>query len=71
MVSPELMSVSELINVTYTTFYATHTIDDPSNLRNDKVFLFSGTRDTVVVQGKSMVHEGGLICCVWYSQKVL
>ena len=63
MVSPELVSVPELINVTYTTFYTTHTIDDPSNLRNDQVFLFSGTHDTVVVQGELMVRDGKLICC--------
>ena len=50
MVSPEKMSVSKLIGITYSTAL-TLTIDNPSNMKKHKVFLFSGTKDVIVVQG--------------------
>ena len=51
MLYPENISVQELINITYATALSL-TIDKPSNLKNDKVYLFSGTKDTVVVPGE-------------------
>ncbi len=48
--SPELISVEELITVTYTTALS-GTIDQPSHLANDRVYLFSGSLDSVVVPG--------------------
>ena len=49
-IKPELISVSELESITYSTAL-TGTIDDPSYLDNDRVYLFSGTLDSVVVPG--------------------
>lgn len=51
MVHPELISVPELIKITYATYTTTRTIDDPGNMKDHRVFLFSGTLDTVVVPG--------------------
>ena len=48
----------ELIEITYTTHTTTKTIDDPGNMREHRVFLFSGTLDTVVVPGEAMVRGG-------------
>ena len=50
MTKPELISVSSLVAVTGTTAIS-RTIDEPSNMKNHKVFLFSGTNDTIVVPG--------------------
>jgi len=50
MISPALISVTELVTITYNTA-ATETIDPPSYLNNDHVYLFSGTLDTVVNPG--------------------
>ncbi len=47
---PELISVSELVKITYSTALSL-TIDSPSNMKNDRVYLFSGSQDTVVKQG--------------------
>lgn len=51
MTKPEKISVDELVGITYTTAL-TATIDPPSNLKNDKIYLFSGTLDTVVDPGE-------------------
>ena len=51
MKSPALISVTELVTITYNTA-ATETIDPPSYLNNDHVYLFSGTLDTVVNPGR-------------------
>jgi len=50
MVDPELISIDEL---EFATSYAYEfgSIDNPTNLQNQKVWLYSGTADTVVVQG--------------------
>ncbi|EGG23646.1 polyhydroxybutyrate depolymerase [Cavenderia fasciculata] len=50
MSTPSLISIDELIAATS---YAedTYTIDPTSNMANSKVWLFSGTKDTVVQQG--------------------
>lgn len=50
MKDPSLISVKELIGITYNTA-VTATIDHPSNLKDSRVYLFSGTQDTVVKQG--------------------
>ena len=52
MVKPELISVAELVAITYTTALS-KSIDYPSHLSSDRVFLFSGTLDTVVDPGKA------------------
>ena len=49
-IKPELISISELESITYTTAL-TGTIDAPSHMANDRVYLFSGTLDSVVVPG--------------------
>ncbi len=50
MVTPSLINVDELVLITHTTA-ASGFIDDPANLKDDAVFLFSGTKDTVVDPG--------------------
>ena len=50
MNSPTLLLVAELVNETYS-MAESGTIDNPSNIENDKVYLYSGTADTVVVPG--------------------
>lgn len=50
MSNPELISVPELVAITRATARS-FTIDDPRNMENHKVFLFSGTNDTIVVPG--------------------
>lgn len=50
MTSPELISVDELVAITHSTALSGF-IDPPSNLKNDKVWLFSGLNDTVVDSG--------------------
>mmetsp|Transcript_7685 Transcript_7685/g.10604 ORF Transcript_7685/g.10604 Transcript_7685/m.10604 type:complete len:334 (-) Transcript_7685:72-1073(-) len=47
---PELINLNELYEAT-TYAYETRTIDAPSNLKNHKVWIFSGTADTVVQTG--------------------
>ena len=53
MTSPQLIFVPELVSITYSTALST-TIDHPYNLRDDKVYLFSGMLDSVVVPGKPL-----------------
>ena len=49
-VAPDLINVTTLVDITHTV--ATDgLIDDPQNMADDKVYLFSGTLDTVVVPG--------------------
>jgi len=48
--SPNSISISNLVAYT-TNAFSNHTIDNPSNLAKSKVFLFSGTLDTVVAPG--------------------
>ena len=50
MKSPDLISVDELVTITHTTALS-GTIDEPSYMANDRVYLFSGTKDTVVNPG--------------------
>ena len=48
---PDEISVTELVAITYSTAL-TGTIDPPDHMKGDKVFLLSGTKDTVVAQGE-------------------
>ena len=48
--APGLISVSKLVAITYTTALSL-TIDPPSHLKASRVYLFSGTLDSVVVPG--------------------
>lgn len=50
MSQPELISVAELVQITYNT-ELTATIDRTRNLAGDRVYLFSGAKDTIVKQG--------------------
>jgi len=50
MADPELLSVNELIAAT-NLFFKMGLIDNPTNLNASRVWAFSGTADTVVVQG--------------------
>lgn len=50
MLNPELISVQELVEITYSTA-ATLTIDPPAHMKDDQVYIFSGLLDSVVVQG--------------------
>lgn len=50
MLRPELISVQELVEITYSTA-ATLTIDPPAHMKDDQVYIFSGLLDSVVVQG--------------------
>ena len=54
MRAPELIDVGELVLVTLGT-YASGFIDSPRNLAGDRVWLFSGQRDTVVHRGTPRV----------------
>ena len=54
MENPALIVVSQLVSITYTTALSL-AIDNPINMKNDPVYLFSGTRDSVVVQGDFIV----------------
>lgn len=51
MKKPDEIDVPELVTITHTTAL-TGTIDLPANLDGDRVYLFSGTKDSVVVQGE-------------------
>ena len=51
MNKPKLISDTELEAITKTTYVTTKTIDNPDNLKDQKVWLFSGTKDTEVYQG--------------------
>jgi hypothetical protein len=51
MKDPKLISVDALIEILRNTYATTRTIDSPDNLKSDRVYLFSGKSDTVVVQG--------------------
>jgi len=50
MASPNSISIAQLVSATGYA-YATGTIDDPSNLKKSKVYLYSGKNDTVVNPG--------------------
>ena len=50
MKSPDLISVDKLVTITYTTALS-DSIDNPTNMASDRVYLFSGTKDTVVNPG--------------------
>lgn len=49
-INPELISVQELVVITYDTA-ATFTIDPPVHMKDDQVYIFTGLYDHVVVQG--------------------
>ena len=49
---PALISVAELVSLTNVAAQ-NNEIDSTSNLKNDRVYLFSGTIDTIVNPGKS------------------
>ena len=48
--NPDLISVPELVQITYATA-GTLTIDPPAHMKDDQVYIFSGLKDHVVVQG--------------------
>ena len=48
--NPELISVAELVSITLTTA-ATFTIDSPKHIANDRIFVYAGTLDSVVLPG--------------------
>jgi hypothetical protein len=50
MRAPELIDVAELVTITHTTALSGF-IDAPRNLKGSRVWLFSGTKDTVVKSG--------------------
>ena len=50
MVNPDLISITELVAITHATAN-TGTIDSPSYLTHDHVYLYSGKLDTVVHPG--------------------
>lgn len=50
MTDPVLISVTELETITYTT-HASGFIDNPKHMANDRVYLVSGEKDSVVKQG--------------------
>lgn len=52
--NPDLISVPELVQITYNTA-ATLTIDPPAHMKGDQVYIFTGSRDDVVVQGNISV----------------
>jgi len=56
MKNPALIVVQRLVSITYTTALSL-TIDNPVNMKNDAVYLFSGTNDTVVVQGNGLGND--------------
>lgn len=64
MKTPSLISVDELVTITHTTYATTRTIDNPENLAHgSRVWLFTGTKDTVVDSGvvhKLEAYYGGL-----------
>lgn len=51
MLTPYLISVDALVSETKA-MALERKIDDSSHLESTRVYLFSGTKDTVVVQGK-------------------
>eukprot|EP00322_Chrysochromulina_rotalis_P023412 CAMPEP_0115862734 /NCGR_PEP_ID=MMETSP0287-20121206/18330_1 /TAXON_ID=412157 /ORGANISM="Chrysochromulina rotalis, Strain UIO044" /LENGTH=357 /DNA_ID=CAMNT_0003317167 /DNA_START=61 /DNA_END=1134 /DNA_ORIENTATION=- len=51
MATPALIDVNELVLITHSTFVSGGFIDDPRNLADARVWLFSGTADTEVVPG--------------------
>ncbi len=57
MKMPVDINVAELVTITHTTAL-TATIDLPEHLKGDRVYLFSGTKDSVVVPG---IHKSTLI----------
>ena len=61
MTDPDKISVEELITITKNT-EATLTIDSTDNLASDHIYLFSGTKDYVVVQGELGVLQCGTSC---------
>jgi len=63
MLYPALISISQLVSATRYA-YATNSIDSPNNLANAKVYLFSGSKDTIVnpgVVGKLQDYYGEFI----------
>jgi len=63
---PALISVAELVSLTNVAAQ-NNEIDSTSNLKNDRVYLFSGTIDTIVNPGKSPRFVS-LHFCLCYSQ---
>lgn len=62
MIMPEAIDIETLYTDTKT-FATQNKIDDPSNIANQKVYLYSGTRDTVV-------YSGVVSKCQQYYQKL-
>lgn len=54
MKNPSDIDVAELVTITHTTAL-TATIDLPENLKGDRVYLFSGSKDSVVVPGTKII----------------
>ena len=60
MVAPLLISVPTLVSDTKR-MASDGQIDDPSNLAKSRVYLYSGTKDTTVVQGEFVFRERMLL----------
>ena len=52
MLNPENIPTADLIEMT-DQFFSEGSIDDPANIAGDKVYIFQGTVDDVVVPGGS------------------
>ena len=63
---PDLISVQELVAVTFSTAL-TDTIDSTKHMASDKVYLFSGVQDSVVVPGEVLV----LLCVLQVRMKFI
>jgi poly(3-hydroxybutyrate) depolymerase len=51
MREPQNINVDELVAITDTTYATSGTVDNPTNMANDKVWVFSAMNDTVVATG--------------------
>jgi hypothetical protein len=51
MRTPANIDVSQLVSITRSTYTTTKSIDDPSNIIDDKVWVLSAEQDTVVAKG--------------------
>jgi len=70
MVEPELISLEVLFDAT-TLAYIVGSIDDPKNLANSKVWLFSGRKDHVILRGVMEKVEGYYQNYVYNSTNVV
>ena len=66
---PDLISVTELTTITHTTSL-TGTIDPTSNLERSKVYLYSGSKDTVVNPGTYISINNTSQCTIGVMEKL-